>query len=155
MQFRGPGGDWSRAPGPRAQRKREWETVGLFTGKKVCGAVGRRGGGERREPWKDENGFSPSRPVVTRQVPARAKWWSWRPLPSRPLDRPSGSLFKYLTLYRSPPFTWTRLGVRARTFVGVHLPKFHRRCYRMLLLSTPASSSDRFAVIRARLQCAP
>lgn len=51
MQFRGPGGDWSRAPGPQAQRKREWENRR---------AGGNGGGGERREPWKDENGFSPS-----------------------------------------------------------------------------------------------
>lgn len=37
-----------------------------------------------------------------------AKWWTWRPLPnhrgstSLPLSISFGSLFKYLTLYRSP-----------------------------------------------------
>lgn len=76
--------------------------------RKVCGAGWRGGRGERREPWKDENGFFPSRFIVARQVSTWSKWWSWRPLPSHPLVRPSGSLFKYLVLYRSLPFTWTR-----------------------------------------------
>lgn len=136
MQFRGPGGDWSRAPGPQAQRKREWEN-------RRAGGKGEGEKGENR--GRTRTGSLQVWLIVARQVPAWAKWWSWRPLPSHPLDRPSGSLFKYLTLYRSPPFTWTgrsrRVGVRARTNVGVHLPKFHRRCCKLLLSSRDSSSS--------------
>lgn len=154
--------------GPRDyNEKGSGKLSGRLRGRKYDeGGGGGKKGRERGRKARPVEGRERVLSTCSRQTgTCPAKWWTWRPLPNHPGSTslspiPLGSLFKYLTLYRSPYLSCGRAGfirrcahqqMHARTVIDVHLPKFHRRrCKTLFFLLAARLRSGPFTVIRAR-----